>query len=155
MLTFTDTSECCGIYVSSIAEILYLLLLRRDISMLSRPRLKSHLQLAVVPDEGTYVVSSAKQVLLRGRLYNLVIPLLNGMSTDEICAQLTEQASPAEVFYTLGVLEKKGFLPKPMKNSTMTKPPGGRCSKSILGSRNGDSHRQRLRCRDWASIRNP
>nr|UXE45632.1 hypothetical protein Hi04_10k_c5016_00041 [uncultured bacterium] len=78
--------------------------------MLSRPRLKSHLRVAAIPDEGVYVLSSAKQVLLRGRLYYLVVPLLNGSTTEEICERLSEHASPAEVFYTLGMLEKKGFL---------------------------------------------
>ena len=41
-------------------------------------------RLAVVPDEGVFVLSGAKQMLLRGRLYGLVTPLLDGKTPDEI-----------------------------------------------------------------------
>lgn len=78
--------------------------------MLIRPRFKPHLQLAVVPDEGVFVLSGAKQMLLRGRLYSLVAPLMDGKTPDEICGQLADEVSSAEVFYTLTQLEKKGFL---------------------------------------------
>ncbi|HEY3963894.1 MAG TPA: TOMM precursor leader peptide-binding protein [Planctomycetaceae bacterium] len=78
--------------------------------MFTRPRFKPHLRLAVVPDEGVFVLSGAKQVLLRGRLYSLVAPLMDGKTPDEICTELADEVSAAEVFYTLGQLEHKGFL---------------------------------------------
>jgi bacteriocin biosynthesis cyclodehydratase domain-containing protein len=78
--------------------------------MLNRPRFKPHLHVATVPDEGVFVLSGAKQALLRGRLYQLVTPFVDGRSADEICDQLAERASAAEVYYTLSQLERKGFL---------------------------------------------
>ncbi len=80
------------------------------IPMLTRPRFKPHLQLATVPDEGIFVLAGSKHTLLRGRLYELVTPHLDGRSADEICDCLADQASPAEVYFTLGQLQKKGFL---------------------------------------------
>ncbi|HVC94485.1 MAG TPA: TOMM precursor leader peptide-binding protein [Pirellulales bacterium] len=78
--------------------------------MLNRPSFKPHLHLATVPEEGVFVLSGTKQALLRGRLYQLVTPLVDGRSADEICDRLGEQASAAEVYYTLSQLERKGFL---------------------------------------------
>src|SRR5262245_64657103 len=83
---------------------------RQGRSMLTRPRFKPHLRLAVVPDEGVFVLSGARQVLLLGRLYSLVAPLMDGKTPDEICRQLSDEVSTAEVFFTLRQLEKKGFL---------------------------------------------
>ncbi|HUY33491.1 MAG TPA: TOMM precursor leader peptide-binding protein [Pirellulales bacterium] len=78
--------------------------------MLTRPRFKPHLQVALVPDEGVFVLSGAKHALLRGRLYELVAPRVDGRSADAICDELAEHASAAEVYYTLAQLERKGFL---------------------------------------------
>ena len=78
--------------------------------MLTRPRFKPHLQLATVPDEGIFVLSGGKEALLRGRLYQLVAPHLDGRPADDICDRLAGQASAAEVYFTLGQLEKKGYL---------------------------------------------
>ncbi len=78
--------------------------------MLTRPRFKPHLQLTTVPDEGVFVLAGSQQTLLRGRLYELVVPLVDGRSADDICDEVAGRASPAEVFFTLGQLEKKGFL---------------------------------------------
>ncbi|MBI3862345.1 MAG: TOMM precursor leader peptide-binding protein [Planctomycetia bacterium] len=84
--------------------------------MLTRPRFKPHLRLAVVPDEGVFVLSGARQVLLRGRLYSLIAPLMDGKTPVEICSQLADEVSTAEVFFTLGQLEKKGFLAESQEN---------------------------------------
>src|SRR5262245_40260530 len=78
--------------------------------MLTRPRFKPHLRVATVPDEGVFVLSGAKQALLRGRLYELVAPHVDGRSPDDICDLLHPQASPAEVYFTLFQLERKGLL---------------------------------------------
>ncbi|HEV3006524.1 MAG TPA: TOMM precursor leader peptide-binding protein, partial [Pirellulales bacterium] len=66
--------------------------------------------MAVVPEEGIFVLSGTKETLLRGRLYELVAPHVDGRGADEICDLLAQQASPAEVYYTLGQLEKRGYL---------------------------------------------
>jgi bacteriocin biosynthesis cyclodehydratase domain-containing protein len=78
--------------------------------MLNRPRFKPHYRVQVVPGEGVFVLSEARQALLRGRLYEQVVPCLDGRSSDDVCAQLHEQVSPAEVYFVLGQLEKKGYL---------------------------------------------
>ena len=78
--------------------------------MFARPRFKPHLHLAVVPHEGIFVLCGARQTLLRGRLYELIAPHVDGRSADEICDQLAPEASAAEVYFTLAQLEKKGYL---------------------------------------------
>jgi ribosomal protein S12 methylthiotransferase accessory factor len=65
---------------------------------------------AVVPEEGIFVLSGSKETLLRGRLYELVAPHVDGRTPDEICDLLTQRVSAAEVYYTLGQLEKRGYL---------------------------------------------
>jgi ribosomal protein S12 methylthiotransferase accessory factor len=78
--------------------------------MLSRPRFRPHFHVEVVPGEGIVLVSDARHSLLRGRLYELVVPWLDGRTADDVCAQLLAEASPAEVYYALAQLERKGFL---------------------------------------------
>jgi hypothetical protein len=58
-----------------------------------------------VPDEGIFVLSASKHELLKGRLYELIVPHIDGRSADEICASVNQKASPAEVYFTLAALE--------------------------------------------------
>ncbi len=79
--------------------------------MLERPRFKPHLRVEVVAGEGAFVLSGSGQTLLRGRLYEQVVPWVGrGRSADEVCDALEGRVSAAEVYYVLGQLEKKGFL---------------------------------------------
>lgn len=78
--------------------------------MLLRPRFKPHLRLATVPEEGVFVLSASRHVLLRGRLYESIAEKIDGRSADEICDSVSSQVSPAEVFFTLARLEKMGLL---------------------------------------------
>src|SRR5207247_5260391 len=78
--------------------------------MLTQPSFKPHLHVEVVPGEGVFLLSGSRQSLLRGRLYEAVAPWVGARSPDAICDQLQEQASPAEVYFTLMQLEQKGFL---------------------------------------------
>jgi bacteriocin biosynthesis cyclodehydratase domain-containing protein len=78
--------------------------------MLTRPIFKPHLSLAIVPDEGVFLLSGSKQAVLRGRLYELVAPHVGGRTADEICDRLSAHASSAEVYFTLAQFEKKGCL---------------------------------------------
>jgi bacteriocin biosynthesis cyclodehydratase domain-containing protein len=78
--------------------------------MLKRPRFRPHLHVEVVPGEGVFLLSDSRQTLLRGRLYELVAPWLDGRPTEAICDRLQEQASPAEIYYTLAQLERKDYL---------------------------------------------
>jgi ribosomal protein S12 methylthiotransferase accessory factor len=78
--------------------------------MLSRPRFRPHFHVQVVPGEGVFLVSDSRQTLLRGRLYELVAPWLDGRTAADLCDRLRDQASPAEVYYALSQLERKEYL---------------------------------------------
>src|SRR4051812_2430407 len=78
--------------------------------MLNRPRFRPHLHVEVVPGEGVFLVSDARQSLLRGRLYELLAVRLDGRAADDVCERLRAEASPAEVYYALTQLERKDYL---------------------------------------------
>jgi ribosomal protein S12 methylthiotransferase accessory factor len=78
--------------------------------MLRRPRFQPHFHVEVVPDEGVFLLSNSRQTLLRGRLYELVSPWLDGRTAEDVCNQLRGKASPAAVYYVLAQLERKDYL---------------------------------------------
>jgi oxazoline/thiazoline synthase len=78
--------------------------------MFRRPRFKPHLRVDVVPGDGVFLLSERHQVVLQGRLYELVAPCLDGSTAEEICGRLRGQVTPAQVFYVLTKLEKGQYL---------------------------------------------
>jgi ribosomal protein S12 methylthiotransferase accessory factor len=78
--------------------------------MLNRPRFRPHFHVEVVPGEGVFLLSPARHTLLRGRLYELVVPWLDGRTAGDVCERLRAEASPAEIFYALTQLERKDYL---------------------------------------------
>src|ERR1051325_816431 len=79
--------------------------------MLRQPQFKAHLHVEIVKGEGVFLLSEIGHSILNGRLFELVTPLINGRrSADEIVERLRAQASPAEVYYALTLLEQKGYL---------------------------------------------
>jgi ribosomal protein S12 methylthiotransferase accessory factor len=78
--------------------------------MLNRPTFRPHFHVEVVPGEGVFLLSESKQTLLRGRLYELVAPYLDGRTAPEVCHRLRDVASSASVFYALNQLERKDYL---------------------------------------------
>src|SRR6516162_6571107 len=78
--------------------------------MIHRPRLRPHFHVEVVPGEGVFLLSQARHSLLRGRLYELLVPWLDGRTADDVCEQLRAEVSPAEVYYALTQLERKEYL---------------------------------------------
>ena len=78
--------------------------------MLRRPRFKPHFHVEIVSNEGVFLLSETSQTVLHGRLYELVAPCLDGRTVDEVSARLRGRISPAQVYYTLDRLEKKGYL---------------------------------------------
>jgi bacteriocin biosynthesis cyclodehydratase domain-containing protein len=65
----------------------------------------------VVPGEGAFVLTGSQQTVLKGRLYEEIVPCIGGGRTaDDLCEQLDGRVSPAEVYFVLGQLEKKGYL---------------------------------------------
>ena len=54
--------------------------------MLERPRFKPHLRVEVVAGEGAFVLAGGTQTLLRGRLYERVVPWIGAdRSADDVC----------------------------------------------------------------------
>jgi ribosomal protein S12 methylthiotransferase accessory factor len=78
--------------------------------MLNRPRFRPHFHVEVMPGEGVLLLSDARHSLLRGRLYELVAPYLDGRTAADVCQQLRPEATPAEVYYALTQLERKDYL---------------------------------------------
>jgi ribosomal protein S12 methylthiotransferase accessory factor len=78
--------------------------------MLRHPILKAHLRVGAVPGEGVILVSEEGAWTLQGALFEQVIPLLDGVRTPEEVAAALVSARPAEVYYVLEFLEKKGHL---------------------------------------------
>jgi ribosomal protein S12 methylthiotransferase accessory factor len=78
--------------------------------MLRNPALKAHLKAGAVPGEGVILVSEESSWVLQGALFEQVLPLLDGTRTPEQIAAALAPARPAEVFYVLEFLEKKGHL---------------------------------------------
>jgi ribosomal protein S12 methylthiotransferase accessory factor len=78
--------------------------------MLKRPRFKPHYHIEVIEGEGVFVLSETEQTVLQGRLYEQVAPLLDGRPLERLREQLSGRLAPARLFYTLNVLEQKGYL---------------------------------------------
>jgi ribosomal protein S12 methylthiotransferase accessory factor len=79
--------------------------------MILHPQFKAHFHVEAVPGEGVFLLSEKSRAVLRGRLFELVAPTIDGRrSADDIVDQLAGRLSPAEVYHVLGRLEKKGYL---------------------------------------------
>jgi ribosomal protein S12 methylthiotransferase accessory factor len=78
--------------------------------MLQHPAFKAHLRVGAVPGEGALLVSEEGSWTLQGALFEQVLPLLDGTRTPEQIAAALAPAKPAEVYYALEFLEKKGHL---------------------------------------------
>jgi len=64
-----------------------------------------------VPDEGVFLLSESGHKVLTGKLFQLVAPLVSGTrSPEDIVDCLAGELPPAEVYYALSILEKKGYL---------------------------------------------
>jgi len=78
--------------------------------MLARPLFKPHLHVERLAGEGILILSEMGGTVLRGRLYELVVPCLDGRPAEELYRELASAASVAQVHYTIGRLEQQGFL---------------------------------------------
>ena len=58
-------------------------------TVLHRPRFKPHFRVEALDGEGVLVLSEAGQTLLRGRLHELVTPLIDGRASDELVSHLS------------------------------------------------------------------
>ena len=79
--------------------------------MLNKPKLKSCFRVETVEPENIFLLSEKNSVVLSGRLYLLLAPLIDGHHTvDEIVDLLQETASATEVYYALMRMEQKGYI---------------------------------------------
>ena len=79
--------------------------------MIHRPQFKAHFHIETVSGEGVFLISERGYAVLTGHFFELVAPLIDGRrSADDIVEKLQAQASPAEVYYALMLLEEKGYI---------------------------------------------
>jgi ribosomal protein S12 methylthiotransferase accessory factor len=79
--------------------------------MANRLRFKRCFRGAVLPTEGVFLLSEAKQLQLRGRVFLELAPLLDGRFTEkQLVRQLENRLDPAQVLYALGQLREWGLV---------------------------------------------
>lgn len=79
--------------------------------MMEKPVFKPHIRAEAVAGEGVFLLTERGHRVLKGRLFELVAPLINGQrDTEELVEALRQEASAAEVYYVLELLEKHGCL---------------------------------------------
>ncbi|WP_437317633.1 TOMM precursor leader peptide-binding protein [Sorangium sp. So ce385] len=72
---------------------------------------KLHLRVEPLDEERVFLVGEQERFMLRGRVYALLAPLLDGTRAErEIVTALAGQVSPAEVYWALSTLEQRGYL---------------------------------------------
>ena len=65
----------------------------------------------MVDPEGVFLLSERGYFVLKGELYCKLAPLINGHhSADDTVDKLAHDATPAEVYYALGLLETRGYV---------------------------------------------
>jgi oxazoline/thiazoline synthase len=79
--------------------------------MLQKPEFKSRFRVEKIEPDDFFLVSEEEAFLLAGKVYQLVVPLINGQNTaDEIAESLKGKIATAEVYYVLMHLEQKGYV---------------------------------------------
>ncbi len=78
--------------------------------MIIKPKFKAHFHIEIF-EQVVYLLSEQKHFALKGRLYALLAPLLDGHHTvNQILTQLQGIASADAVDYALTLLERKGYI---------------------------------------------
>ncbi|MCL1469016.1 TOMM precursor leader peptide-binding protein [Argonema galeatum] len=79
--------------------------------MYNKPKFKSCYRVEVIESVGVFLLAESDYFLLTGRLYELLAPLLDGDRTvDDIIKHLQGKASTTELYYTLMLMEQKGYI---------------------------------------------
>src|SRR5262245_18785700 len=72
---------------------------------------KRHLRTVCAGPEFVFLLGEREQFMLRGKLYALLAPLLDGTRDDDaLIRELAGKASPAEVLFALITLRERGYL---------------------------------------------
>ena len=79
--------------------------------MIEIPRYVAHLHAEVITGEGVVLSSPFAFFVLKGRVFELVAPLIDGhRSVDELVDALKNCAAPAEVYFALQQMEQRGYI---------------------------------------------
>jgi oxazoline/thiazoline synthase len=79
--------------------------------MLNNPTLKRCFHVESLGSDDIFLLSERSSLRLDSRLYQLLMPWLDGRHTvDEIVEGVQEKVSAAEVYYTLLLMEQKGYI---------------------------------------------
>jgi oxazoline/thiazoline synthase len=79
--------------------------------MVVRPILRPHIRAIAIAGTGIFLLGEKKRRLLRGRLYETLLPLVDGKRTaDEIVEALQPNFPATHVYYALLLLEQKGYI---------------------------------------------
>lgn len=80
--------------------------------MLKQPRLKYCYHAEFLDDEKILLLSEKSNVLVSGKLYNLVLSEIqkDDISTEELVSRLEGKVSAAETLYAINVLKKEGYI---------------------------------------------
>lgn len=79
--------------------------------MIKQPQLKRHLHLEFIGDERVLLIGEGRYFALSGRTYIRIIPLIDGKrTTDQIVDKLQDEFSQTEIYRTLLLLEKNGYI---------------------------------------------
>jgi oxazoline/thiazoline synthase len=79
--------------------------------MLNKPKFKYHFHTEIVEPDTVYLLSEKGHSVLRGKLYVLLAPLLNGNHTvTEIVAMMQSKMSAYEIYQVITRLENKGYI---------------------------------------------
>jgi ribosomal protein S12 methylthiotransferase accessory factor len=97
--------------------------------MLHRPRFKAHIQVEKVDGEGVFLLWETGQAVLQGRLYQLLVPFIDGRCTSDEIVERLHGENPASLYYALMQLEEGGYLTE----SDDTMAPGPAALWSIQG----------------------
>jgi ribosomal protein S12 methylthiotransferase accessory factor len=78
---------------------------------LSSPQLRPHYKAISISDQGVLLLHENGARVLRGSLYERLIPLLDGTRTvDQLVESLSQDFTAAEVYFTLIFLQSRGYL---------------------------------------------
>lgn len=81
------------------------------LAVLRHPRLQPNFVPVISPGEGVLLLNEKAARVLRGGLYERLIPLLDGTrSTDQLVHALSPEFSAAQVYFTLITLQSRNYL---------------------------------------------
>lgn len=79
--------------------------------MISKPRFRPSLTPVIAEPELVFLLSERRYVILKGGIYSLLVPYLDGQHTiDDITAAIGDRVSLPRVLYALHMLQQKGHI---------------------------------------------